>query len=277
MKKARLLDGAMGTELMKAGIQPGSFSEEVNLLHPQAVRDIHRAYAQAGSDLLYSCTFGANALKSRGADVSAVVRAALENVQSVCAEFAPERQVEALLDVGMLGTLLEPYGELSEERARALYKEIFLAGEAARRIVLETYFDLNEALLALETAKSLFPEKPVFVTMTFQQGGRTLTGVDVPLMVRELEAAGADALGINCSLGPVEALPLARLLRDFSRLPVIVKPNAGMPDPKTGAYPMNPEAFAEAMLPIVELGADYVGGCCGTSPAHIRELAKVIQ
>lgn len=277
MKKPCLLDGAMGTELMKAGVELGPFSEEVNLLHPAAVQEIHRAYALAGSELLYSCSFGANALKSRGRDVGAVIAAALENALAVCASLAPERKVEAALDVGMLGTLLEPYGELSEERARELYKEIFLAGAAAERIVLETYFDLNEALLALETAKSIFPQKPVFVTMTFQQGGRTLTGVDVPQMARELQAAGADAVGINCSLGPVEALPLARQLRDCCSLPIICKPNAGMPDPKTGAYPMGPAAFAEAMLPIVQLGADYVGGCCGTTPAHIRELAKVIQ
>ncbi len=144
-------------------------------------------------------------------------------------------------------------------------------------MVLETFFDLTELLIALEAARETLPDKPIFATMTFQGSGRTLTGVTVEEMARELDAAGAAAIGLNCSLGPAEALPLVETLRKASDLPLIVKPNAGMPDPATGAYPMDAAAFAAAMAPILRLGVAYAGGCCGTDPAYIRELARLTE
>ncbi len=262
-----LLDGAMGTELMKRGLRLGAFPEQVNLTDPEAVQAIHRAYVEAGSELLYACTFGANPLKARGADVTPVIQAALRN-----ARLAAGEKAHAALDVGPLGQLLEPYGDLSEEAAREAYRQVFTAGKTAELVVLETFFDLQEALLALETAKECLPDAQCFVTMTFQTSGRTLTGVPPAEAARELTAAGADAVGLNCSLGPAEALPLVRALRENTHLPLIVKPNAGIPDPKTGLYPLDAAAFAAAMEPIAAEGAAYLGGCCGTDPAYIRAL-----
>lgn len=270
MNKLCLLDGAMGTELMKRGVSLPKFNEEVNLTGPETVRAIHRDYVEAGSGLIYACTFGCNPVKARGADVASVIAAALDNARAAA---GPE--VRVALDTGPLGRLLEPYGDLEEEEAREAYRAVFAAGAGADLVVLETFFDLSEVLLALEEAKETLPDKPCFVTMTFQTGGRTLTGVTVEEMARELSAAGADAVGLNCSLGPREALPLAARLREATDKPLIVKPNAGMPDPATGAYPLSAEAFAQAMAPILELGVDYAGGCCGTDPDYIRMLARL--
>lgn len=270
MDKLTLLDGAMGTELMKRGLRLGAFPEQVNLTNPEAVRAIHRAYIDAGSELLYACTFGCNPLKARGADIRPVIAAALENAHAAAGDRA-----RAALDVGPLGQLLEPYGELPEEKAREAFRQVFEAGKGAELVVLETFFDLQEALLALETAKELLPGAECFVTMTFQASGRTLTGVTPAEAARELAAAGADAVGLNCSLGPKEALPLVRELRENTALPLIVKPNAGIPDPATGVYPLSAEAFAEAMEPVAALGAAYIGGCCGTDPSYIRALGRL--
>ena len=270
MKNVCLLDGAMGTELMKRGIPTPRFPERVNLTEPQAVQAIHRDYIEAGSRLIYACTFGANPLKARGEDVAPVVRAALANARAAAGDRA-----RVALDVGPLGQLLEPYGDLEEASAGDAFRAVFAAGESADLVVLETFFDLTELLLALEAAREVLPDKPVFATMTFQQSGRTLTGVGVEEMARHLEEAGAAAVGLNCSLGPAEALPLARVLRESTSLPLIVKPNAGMPDPVTGAYPMDAAAFAAAMEPILRLGVQYAGGCCGTDPDYIRNLARL--
>ena len=270
MNKTVLLDGAMGTELMKRGVQLPRFSEQVNLTDPAAVQAIHRDYIEAGSRILYACTFGANPLKAGGEAVAPVIGAALANARSAAGGMA-----QVALDVGPLGQLLEPYGDLSEEEARDAFREVFAAGGAADLVVLETFFDLTELLIALKAAGEALPGKPVFATMTFQQSGRTLTGVTVEEMARALAEAGAAAVGLNCSLGPVEALPLAEALRAATDLPLIVKPNAGMPDPATGAYPMDAVAFAEVMAPILELGVDYAGGCCGTDPDYIRNLARL--
>ncbi len=272
MEKMILLDGAMGTELMKRGVSGGRFPELVNLTAPSAVQAIHRDYLEAGSRILYACTFGANPLKARGEAVAPVIGAALANARSAAGD-----QARVALDVGPLGQLLEPYGDLTEEEARAAFREVFAAGGAADLIVLETFFDLSELQLAMEAAGEVLPGKPIFATMTFQQSGRTLTGVTVEEMARVLEAAGASAVGLNCSLGPVEALPLAAALREATELPLIVKPNAGMPDPATGAYPMDAAAFAEAMAPILALGVQYAGGCCGTDPDYIRNLARLTE
>ena len=270
MKDLKLLDGAMGTELMKLGLRLGAFPEQVNLTDPAAVQRIHRAYLDAGSDILYACTFGANPMKARGADIAPVIAAALENARTAAGDRA-----RVALDVGPLGQLLEPYGDLSEEKARSAYRQVFEAGKTAELVVLETFFDLQEALLALETAKTLLPKAECFVTMTFQASGRTLTGVTPAEAARELTAAGADAVGLNCSLGPAEALPMVRELRENTALPLIVKPNAGIPDPKTGVYPLSQAAFGEAMEPIAALGVSYIGGCCGTDPDYIRALGRL--
>lgn len=271
MENICLLDGAMGSELMKRGVPTEKFPELVNLTDPEAVRAIHRDYFAAGSRIAYACTFGANPVKARGEAIEPVIAAALENARAGAPGAA------AALDVGPLGQLLEPYGDLTEEAALEAFRRVIDAGRSADLIALETFFDLPEALLALRAAKELCPQTPCFVTMTFQKNGRTLTGTSPGEMARALAEAGADAVGLNCSLGPAEALPLAEELRRESRLPLIAKPNAGMPDPVTGEYPLTAAAFAAAMEPILRLGVRYAGGCCGTGPDHIRELARLTE
>lgn len=267
-----ILDGAMGTVLQQKGLPPGGKPELLNFSRPDLLRDVYRAYIEAGSHIIYANTFGASApkLAGTGYTVEEVVSAAV----AIAKEAAAGTDVKISLDMGPLGELLEPLGTLSFERAYEYFKEAAVAGERAGAdlIAIETMTDLYEAkaaLLAVKENTSL----PVLVTMSFEQNGRTFTGCAIPSMARTLEGLGADAVGLNCSLGPDLLLPLVKELRENTRLPVIVKPNAGLPDPATGAYGMGPEEFAAAMLPIVEAGADLVGGCCGTSPEYIRALA----
>ena len=267
----KILDGAMGTELIKRGYGNGPFMEEVNLTAPEVVREIQRAYAEAGSDVLYACTFGVNRRRVVGCTVEEVVSAAIEN-----ARIAGDGRTEVWLDTGMLGAFLEPLGDLPEEEAIDMYAQLFTAGKGADGIILETFFDLHELELAVQTARRVCPELPVRATMTFQPTGRTFTGADVPLVARTLEEAGAAAIGMNCSFGPEEALPLVQQFKDCSPLPLIVKLNAGTPDRATGVYPLGPEAYAEAMKPILALDIQYVGGCCGTTPEYIRALKAVL-
>lgn len=273
MNNITLLDGAMGTELIKSGIELGKFTDGVNLTHPQAVTDIHRNYVDAGSKIIYACTFGCNPGKAEnsGYDLHRLIGAALENARAAC-----NADTRVALDIGTLGRMLEPYGEMSAAAAREMFRETARAGRGADLAVIETMWDINEAIIALEAVKEA-AGIPVFVTMTFQQGGRTMSGCTPAEMARELTAAGADAVGINCSLGPEDTLPLMRQLAECCTLPLIAKPNAGMPDPKTGSYRTGPEEFARLMLPIAELGVSYMGGCCGTTPAHIRALKSILE
>lgn len=270
--KMRLLDGAMGTELMKRGCGTGPCPEEVNLTAPEVVQEIQSAYAEAGSEVLYTCTFGVNRRRVQHYSVPEVVSAAIRN-----ARIAARGRAEAWLDIGMLGAFLEPLGDLPESEAEEMYAELFTAGKEADGIILETFFDLHELLLAVGTARRVCPETPVRATMTFRPDGRTFTGSAIREVSRELEAAGAAAVGMNCSFGPEEAMPLVREFRDSTALPLIVKLNAGTPDLNTGVYPLGPEAYAEAMGPILELDIQYVGGCCGTTPEYIRALKAVLR
>ena len=268
----KILDGAVGTELIKRGYGNGPFMEEVNLTAPQVVREIQEAYVEAGSDVLYSCTFGVNRRRVVGCTVEQAVSAAIENARAAAAGRA-----EVWLDTGMLGAFLEPLGDLPESEAEDMYAQLFTAGKGADGIILETFFDLHELELAVLTARRVCPELPVRATMTFQPTGRTFTGADIPEVARTLEAAGAAAVGMNCSFGPEEALPLVREFRESTDLPLIVKLNAGTPDLNTGIYPLGPEAYAEAMGPILDLDIQYVGGCCGTTPEYIRALKAVCR
>ncbi len=262
----------MGTTLRKRGLHTGLFPEEVNITHPADVTDVHRQYVEAGSGVIYTCTFGVNGLKAKRSKytVCELIKAAVSNARAACGNCT-----QVALDIGSLGEFIEPYGDMACEEAASLFREIALAGTGADLAVIETITDLHEALIALEAVKSVF-EKPVFITMSFQANGRTLMGNTPEEIVRELTAAGADAVGLNCSLGPREACPIVRKIRECSVLPVAVKPNAGMPDPNTGLYRVGAEEFAELMAPIVELGIDYIGGCCGSDPSYIAALSKII-
>ena len=268
------LDGAMGTMLFDKGLKMGEIPELLNLTKPEWIIDIHRQYIEAGSDIVYANTFGANRYKlSRsGKSVDEVVRAAIRNAKQA----AEGAQAYVALDVGPIGQLLEPAGTLSFEEAYDIFKEIVIAGEEADLIVFETMTDLYELKAAVLAAKEN-SDKPVITTMTFERNGRTFTGCSVSAMAYTLEGLGVDAMGINCSLGPKELMPLVEELAKDTSLPIVLKPNAGLPDTITGEYSIDEYEFAELMTELIPLGVKIVGGCCGTSPAFIRELKKAFD
>jgi len=263
----------MGTVLQQRGLPPGGQPELLNLTDPDLLSSIYRDYIGAGSQIIYANTFGANGLKlaSTGHSVEEVVGAAV-----AIARRAAGRSAAVALDIGPLGELLEPMGTLPFERAYDLFREMALAGAGADLAVIETMTDLYEAKAALLAVKE-HTDLPVFVTMSFDESGRTFTGCTVASMARTLEGLGADAIGLNCSLGPDLLAPLLEELCRNTRLPVIAKPNAGLPDPATGLYDMGPEDFAAALAPCLDCGVTLFGGCCGTSPEYIRRLREALK
>ena len=273
-KLPTLLDGAMGTMLQKAGMKPGVIPETLNLTDPGMVAEIHRAYLRAGSRIIYANTFGANRLKLKGTgySVEEVIAAGVRNAR----ECAAETGALTGLDIGPLGVMLEPLGSMPFEEAVKLYAEMMRAGAEAGAdlIAIETMSDLAETRAALLAAKEA-TRLPVFVTMSFDATGRTFTGCTPASMARTLEGLGADAIGVNCSLGPREMIPIVREIRANTRLRVIAKPNAGLPDPVTGAYGVDAAEFAESMKELIKAGADIIGGCCGTDPSYISALARM--
>ena len=271
-----ILDGAMGTVLQQRGLPPGGVPELLNFTDPELLRAIYREYIEAGSQVICANTFGANALKLKrtGRTVDEVVSAAV----AIARDAAAGTDVKVTLDMGPLGELLEPMGTLTFERAYDLFKETALAGEkaGADMVSIETMTDLYEtkaALLAVKENTNL----PAFVTMSFDESGRTFTGCTIPSMARTLEGLGADAIGLNCSLGPDLLAPMLKELCENTRLPVIAKPNAGLPDPATGKYDMGPEEFVQALVPCLDAGVTIFGGCCGTSPEYIRVLSQALK
>lgn len=266
------LDGGMGTMLQSAGIETGHIPELLNITNPEALADIHRQYVESGADIIYANTFGANRikLKNSGYTVTEIISAGVENARN-----AASGKALTALDIGPIGQLLEPAGTLKFEEAYDIYKEIVLAGEAADIIVIETMTDLYEVKAALLAAKEN-SDKPVLVTMTFEENMRTFTGVSPECMTAVLEGLGADAIGVNCSLGPDELMPVLDKLCSLTYLPVIAKPNAGLPDPVTNKFSVTPEEFAESALKLAELGVKIFGGCCGTTPAHITALVNAL-
>lgn len=265
----------MGTMLQKKGMAPGTVPELLNFTRPDWIKSIHRAYLDAGSQIIYANTFGANRRKlSRTDRTSAEVISAAVKLAKEAA-----RGTDALvgLDVGPIGELLEPMGTLSFEAAYDIFAEMMTAGAAAGAdlVVIETMTDLYETKAALLAAKEN-TALPVFVTMSFEASGRTFTGCTAASMAHTLEGLGADAIGVNCSLGPKELLPLVQELRRHTTLPLIAKPNAGLPDPEDGHYDLPPEEFAAAMTELIQAGATMVGGCCGTDERYIQALKAVL-
>ena len=272
-KLPMLLDGAMGTMLQKSGMKPGTIPETLNITDPEMVAAVHRAYIRAGSRAVYANTFGANGLKMKQTGYSAgeVIAAGIR----IAKECAAETGALVGLDVGPLGVMLEPIGSLPFEEAVELYAEMMRAGaeNGADLIAIETMSDLAETRAAVIAAKEQ-TNLPVFVTMSFDETGRTFTGCTPASMARTMEGLGADAVGVNCSLGPAEMVPIVREIAANTRLPVIAKPNAGLPDPVTGQYGVDADAFTEAMKALAEAGAEIMGGCCGTDPEYIRKLGQ---
>ena len=273
-KRFVLLDGGMGTQLQTRGLQPGQKPELAALEMPDTLTAIHADYARAGADILLANTFGANAKKLAGCPctVEQVVSASIACARSAAAETG----ALVALDIGPLGELLVPAGTLRFEDAYAEFAQIIRAGAAAGAdlVFLETMTDLYELKAAILAAKENCA-LPVFTSMSFESRGRTFTGCTVESYAVTAAGLGADAVGINCSLGPKEILPFAqRLCRSVpAGVPVFVKPNAGLPNPD-GSYNLNAAEFAAEMKAYASIGVSMVGGCCGTTPAFIAKLRE---
>jgi len=270
-----IYDGAMGTMLLKNGMKPGERPEIMNIIAPDVVESIHRMYVEAGSDIVCTNTFGANAdaLSGTGYSPEAVITAAVAIAKRACGGAA-----KVALDIGPTGQLLEPMGDLEFSRAYELFAEQAIAGEKAGAdfAAIETMSDLEElkaALLAVTENTSL----PALATMTFDKSGRTFMGCTPESFAETAGNMGAAAIGLNCSLEPAEMYASAERIAKTTNLPLIVKPNAGLPDGVTGLYSIGPVEFAQQMAPFAKIGAKLIGGCCGTTPEYIKELKKVFS
>lgn len=279
-KELLFFDGGMGTLLQEKGLKPGELPETWNLNHPEEIIGIHQAYIEAGSNIVLTNTFGANALKFKDDTypLKNVVDAAVSNVK--IAQERAGRKVYTALDVGPTGKLLKPMGDLDFEDAYQAFKEVMIYGEQAGvdLIHIETMSDTYEIKAAVLAAKEN-TNLPVFVTAIFDERKKLLTGADIPVVVSMLEGLRVDALGINCGLGPKQMLPMLEELSQFSSLPIVVKPNAGLPKQRGNEtyYDVEPEEFAQTMQEIVDMGAAVIGGCCGTTPAHIRAMVDACK
>ena len=269
-----LFDGGMGTMLQAAGLQAGELPELLNLSHPEEITAIHRAYVEAGSEVVTTNTFGANRLKLEGnASVSEIFAAATR-----CARASGARYVAG--DIGPIGALLRPMGTLSFDEAYDIFAEEVRAAVAAGvdLFIIETMTDLLEVKAAVLACKEN-SELPVFATMTFEEDGRTFLGTSPEIAAITLDALGADVVGINCSLGPASLRPFAQRMLAVTEKPVLVQANAGLPHVEDGrtVYDIHPEEYAEAVRGMVEDGVGLIGGCCGTNPDYIRLLASIVH
>ena len=235
-----LLDGGMGTMLQSAGLELGGIPEMLNFTNPDLITGIHEAYVKAGAEIVYTNTFGANRLKMAKThkSVQQIIKTAVANARKANPQYVA-------LDIGPIGQLLEPTGTLRFEEAYDIFREQIEAGQDADLYIFETMTDLLEVRAGILAAKEHGGNKPVFVTMSFEENGRTFTGCEIPAMALTLEGLGVDAIGVNCSLGPEELTPIVKQLCEWTTLPVIVKPNAGLPDPVTNTYHFDASRFGD--------------------------------
>ena len=271
-------DGGTGSILQEKGLQPGELPETWNLLHPERILDLHRGYLEAGADIYNTNTFGANRLKFPE-NLDEIVTAAVKLAKEARTQAGRDDDAYVALDIGPTGKLLAPMGDLSFDDAVDIFGEVVRIGarEGADLVLIETMNDSYEAKAAVLAAKENC-DLPVFITCVFDGSGKMLTGGTPESVVAMLEGLGVDALGVNCSLGPAQMIPIVERLVKAAHVPVLVNPNAGLPksvDGKT-VYDVGPEEFAGYMKQIAALGAAAVGGCCGTTPDYIRaEIAAV--
>jgi 5-methyltetrahydrofolate--homocysteine methyltransferase len=277
-KRMLICDGAMGTMLQQAGLTAGETTELWNFSHPEVLTQIHTAYAQAGADILTANTFGANGIKleDKTYSVPEIIAQGIRLAKQVATPLGKW----TALDIGPTGRLLEPMGDLSFYDAYHAFTEAAKAGEKAGAdlILIETMSDTLEmkaALLACKESTNL----PVFATMTFDEKGKLLTGGDIPAAVVLLESLHADAIGFNCGLGPKQMIDFLPTLREYTDLPILIQPNAGLPQVENGktVFCVGPEEFAQDAESLWEGGAWVLGGCCGTTPKHIRALVRQMQ
>ena len=276
-KKRLIFDGAMGTELQKLGLAPGELPERWNILYPERIASVHRAYFAAGADVVCTNTFGANSLKYGDDELKNIIEAATRIARAE-ADAAGGRYVA--LDIGPLGKMLAPFGDLDFEDAVAIFAKTVRIGASCGvdMIALETFadsYELKAAMLAVKENCDL----PVLASCAYDSTGHVMTGGDAISMVALLEGLGADMIGANCGVGPDLILPTAKALVKYASVPVLIKANAGLPkmvDGKT-VFTVTSEAFANDAAALAELGVSALGGCCGTTPEHIAATAKAVK
>lgn len=270
-----LFDGAMGTMLQKSGLKPGEVPETYNVLHPEIVLDIHKSYVDSGADVVTTNTFQANELKLKGCEYSVeeIIESGVKIAKDSGAKYVA-------LDIGPLGQLMEPMGTISFDKAYEIFKRQVIAGvnAGADIILIETLSDIYEAKAAVLAAKEN-SSLPVFCTMTFQSDGRTFVGTDPITSVMVLQGLGVDALGVNCSLGPKELLPIVYEILKYSKVPVMVQANAGLPRIEDGntVYDITPFEYASYVKDMAQNGGLIFGGCCGTTPEYIKEVRGILK
>ena len=274
-----IFDGAMGTMLQEGGLKPGGCPELMNLEQPDVVQKIHEAYIEAGATMIETNTFGASALKLDHYGLEDRVKEINEAAVKIARE-ASKGRAKIVGSLGPTGRFIVPLGDLEFEGAyRAFYEQAkTLADAGADYLLFETCIDIQEmraGLLAAKDATNL----PIICQLSYSEDGRTVTGTDPQTAAITLEALGADIIGVNCSLGPKELVPIVKTLAENCSVPISVLPNAGMPRLENGRtiFPMGPEEFASWGAKLVAAGATYLGGCCGTTPAHIKALAAAVK
>ena len=279
MCKIEIFDGAMGTMLQAGGLQPGACPELMNIENPEVVKNIHRAYIEAGATIIETNTFGASPLKLEHYGLTDRM-AELNTAAVAIAKEAAQGKAKVAGSMGPTGRFIEPLGDLAFDEA---YNNFFaqaqaLAKAGADYLIIETCIDIQEMRAALLAAKDAC-DIPVLCQLSYSEDGRTVTGTDPQSAAILLDAMGANIIGVNCSLGPEELVPIVKTLAENCTCPISVLPNAGMPYLKDGqtVFPMGPEDFGKWGVKLLEAGASYLGGCCGTTPEHIRELAKAVR
>lgn len=277
-KDLLIFDGAMGTQLQNAGLKAGDIPEELNIEQPELLRGIHKKYLDAGAHFITTNTFGCNRLKMADAKYPAqeMLLSAVKNARQARTEAGREEDAYVVLDIGPIGQLLEPMGTLTfDEAYDIILEQIIPVKDQVDAVLFETMSDLYEVKAGVLAVKE-HTDLPVFVTMTFEQNGRTLSGNDPETFVNVAEGLGADVVGVNCSLGPEELKPIIQEILETASVPVMLQPNAGLPCLEHGEthYHVTPEEYVEAMKDYMEQGAAIVGGCCGTTPEFIEKLSK---
>ena len=274
------LDGGMGTLLQERGLAAGELPERWNLEHPEVIREIHRAYFDAGSNIVNTNTFGANILKFSAEELDSIVKAAIGNARAAREESSGAQEKFVALDIGPTGRMLKPYGDLDFEDAVKVFAETVKLGVkyGADLIVIETMNDSYETKAALLAAKEN-SALPVFVSNAYSEDGKLMTGASPAAMVAMLEGMGADAIGVNCSLGPKALAPVVEEYLKYASVPVILKPNAGLPCSVCGKthYDVGADEFAAEIAALVKKGVRIAGGCCGTTPEYIKATVEACK
>lgn len=277
-----LLDGATGSNLMAAGMPKGVCTEEWVLAHKDVIQELQRAYIEAGSSIIYAPTFGGNRVSLSMHGIEDRIEEINHTLVSYSREVADaaSHKVYIAADITTSGKMMAPAGEMTYEKAFEMYQEQigYLKDSGVDLIVAETMINIEETLAAVDAA-SMVCELPILCTMTIDADGSIFSGGNAIEAAVSLEAAGADAVGVNCSVGPDQLVSVIRNIRENVSIPVIAKPNAGMPfidDRGNAVYSMKAPEFARHIMALIDAGAGIVGGCCGTTPEYIREIAALL-